>query len=64
MQDNMKLAGLNEKDIESIIKNNISKKSVQVKDMLILSVDKAGNGYLQTKKDEGMSFQTKRLVDK
>ena len=64
MQDNMKLAGLNEKDIESIIKNNISKKSVQVKDMLILSVDKAGNGYLQTKKDEGISFQTKRLVDK
>ena len=64
MQDNLKLSGLEEKDVIDIIKNNAPQKSLQVKDILILSVDMAGNGYLQTKKDEGISFQTKRLVKK
>ena len=64
MQENLSVANIGETEIKNIIKDNVEKKEVQIKDVLVLSIDKMGNGYLQLKKEGGLSFHTKRLVQK
>lgn len=59
MQENLKVAGLNRDNVKKILKTqNIE----NIKQVLLLSVDKAGNGYIQPTKGEGKEFATERLV--
>lgn len=62
MKENMIIAGINEKEVIDIVNKNLEEKINNVKQVLILSIDKNGEGYLQLKKGEGFSFTTKRLV--
>lgn len=59
MKENLKVAGLDEVGVNEILKGQ---KIEKVKDVLILSVDQGGKGYVQTMKGEGREFATKRLV--
>lgn len=59
MKDNLKVAKLDEKQVENILKEQ---KVKSTKEVLLLSVDQTGQGYLQTLKGEGKEFTTKRLV--
>lgn len=58
LKDNMALAGLQETEVAEIVKKEMNSK---VKDVLVLTIEKSGRGYIQLKKDKGKSFQTKRL---
>ena len=62
MKENIELAGINEDEIQKIISQN-SSKSKKIKDVLLLTIDKTGQTYLQMKEGEGISFQSKRLVE-
>ena len=62
MKENMKIAGISEEDVMNIINKNSKEKINNIKHVLVLSVDKNGEGYLQLMKGEGLSFTTKRLV--
>lgn len=62
MKENIELAGINEEEIQKIISQN-SPKSKKIKDVLLLTIDKTGQTYLQMKEGEGISFQSKRLVE-
>ncbi|MBE7073670.1 MAG: DUF421 domain-containing protein [Clostridiales bacterium] len=59
MKDNCALAGINEQELSTIAKKQNCEK---LKDVLILSVDQSGEGYIQIQGGEGQSFKTKRLV--
>ncbi|MBQ8443860.1 MAG: DUF421 domain-containing protein [Clostridia bacterium] len=61
MKDNCALAGIDEKEITNIIKKQ---NCGSVKEILLLSIDKSGEGYIQPEGKEGKSFTTKRLVSK
>lgn len=63
IKENLALASLDEKEILKIVSKNSSKKKVSIKDILILSIDKAGEGFLQLKKGEGISFKSEGLVE-
>ncbi len=63
IKENILLAGVSQQEVQKIIKENNKNKNISIKDVLLLTVDKTGEGYLQTKKGEGISFQTKRLVE-
>ncbi len=58
LKDNMALAGLDEHRVVEVVKKETDAK---VKDVLVLTIEKSGRGYIQLKKDKGKSFQTKRL---
>lgn len=59
MKENLKVARLDEEKVNTILKKQ---KVYKIKDVLLLSVDQAGQGYIQTMKGEGREFVTKRLV--
>ncbi len=56
IKDNITLAGVSEQDIQNMIDKNGSGKQ-SIKDTLLLTLDKTGQGYFQSKKGEGKSFQ-------
>ncbi len=56
IKDNIALAGVSEQDIQNMIDENGSGKQ-SIKDTLLLTLDKTGQGYFQSKKGEGKSFQ-------
>lgn len=62
LKENVKIAGISIEEIKRIIDKNSGKKNASIKDVLILSIDKAGEAFLQLKKGEAISFSTKRLV--
>lgn len=59
MKDNCTLAGYDEKMINNIINQHGCK---NLKEVLLLSIDQAGEGYIQQKDAQGKPFTTKRLV--
>lgn len=59
IKENSELAGYNEEKILSLAVQNGAKK---LKDVLILQVDKKGNGFFQSKNGDGISFSVERLV--
>lgn len=61
MKDNVALSGLNEKEIICILQKNSQKHKASIKDTLLLTIDKSGQGYLQLMKGQGISFKTKEL---
>lgn len=61
MKDNLTVAKLDEGQVKEILKGQ---KIGNIKDVLLLSLDQAGNGFLQPMKGEGREFFTKRLVKK
>ena len=60
IKENLLLAGIEETEVANIVKQNAG--STPIKDVLLLTVDKQGNGYIQMKKGEGKTFKGKRLV--
>ena len=61
MKDNMALSGLSEKELVNILQKNSQKPNASVKDTLLLTIDKSGQGYLQLMKGQGTAFKTKEL---
>lgn len=59
LKENSMLAGLSEEEIKKLIS---AQDGGNLKNVLILSVDQRGEGYIQMKNKEGKTFQTKRLV--
>lgn len=59
MEENCALAGINSKEIKDLIDKE---GQGNLKDVLLLSVEQNGNGYIQLKGKEGKTFQVKRLV--
>lgn len=64
IKENMTLASLNENQIVDIINKQTKQENQKIKNVLLLSIDQKGEGYLQMKKGEGLTFKTKRLVQK
>lgn len=62
IDENIALAGLSEEKIQKLLTKNSAQKNVKVKDTLLLTIDQNGECYLQFKKGEGKTFQTKGLV--
>lgn len=62
IKENLALAGFSEEEVKSLIKKQSNK--ISLKEVLLLTVDQTGEGYLQTLKGRGQSFKTKRLVSK
>ena len=58
LEDNVALAVLDKQKVEQLVKKEANAK---VKDVLVLSIEKSGKGYIQLKKNKGKSFQTKGL---
>ncbi len=58
MNENITLAGLDEKSVQKIVEKEGGGK---IKEILLLTVDKTGQSYIQTMKGEGKSFQTKEV---
>ena len=58
LKDNIALADVTEQEIDMMIESCNNKKSL-TKDVLLLTLDRAGQGYLQMKKGEGQTFQWK-----
>ena len=61
LEDNVALAVLDKQKVERLVKKEANAK---VKDVLVLSVEKSGKGYIQLKKNKGKSFQTKGLGER
>lgn len=59
LKENIKLAGYDEKQTIDLIKNQ--NKQTRLKDVLLLTIDQTGQGFIQEKGKEGKNFQTKRL---
>lgn len=59
LKENCVLAGYDDEKIAKLLQKNSCQK---IKDILLLCVDKAGEGYIQVKGKEGKSFQTKGMV--
>ena len=64
VKENLALSSMEEKDILEIANRNYAGKKISIKDILLFSIDKSGESYLQLKRGEGKTFQTKRLVQK
>ena len=60
LKENIALAGLKEEDVKKLA--NKEKKNVKIKEILLLTINQLGEGYLQLLNGEGKTFQTKRLV--
>ena len=60
IKENVVLAGLRENDILALVYKQTGAKSI--KEILILTLDKMGQGYIQTLKSAGKTFQSKRLA--
>lgn len=61
LKENVALAGVDNEKIEKLISKNGGKGGV--KNVLLLTLDQTGQGYLQMMEGEGKTFQTKRLVE-
>ena len=59
MKENLVLAGYDEKKVEDLIQRN---EKGSIKSCLLLTIDQAGQGYIQMNKGEGKTFQEKGLV--
>ncbi len=64
IKENIALAGVSQKEISDLVKENSNSKNCSIKDVLLLTINKTGQAYLQMKQGEGLSFQSKRLVSK
>lgn len=62
IDENIALAGIGEDKIIKLLQENSDKKNIKVKDALLFTIDQNGECYLQFKKGEGKTFNTKRLV--
>jgi uncharacterized membrane protein YcaP (DUF421 family) len=60
LKENMNLAGLSETEISNIIKDSGEKGGT--KNVLLLTIDQTGSGYIQMMKGEGKKFQTKAVA--
>lgn len=58
LKENMNLANMQEKEVAELVKKEGMAK---VSDVLVLTIEQSGNGYIQLKKGKGKSFQAKRL---
>lgn len=63
IKENIALAEISEKEVLKIVKENSKTKNSKIKDVLLLTIDRTGQTYLQMKKGEGRSFQSKRVVE-
>lgn len=61
VKENLALASISESELIEIARKT-TKNNVNIKDILILSIDQSGESYLQLKKGQGISFKSKRLV--
>ena len=59
MKENSALAGIDEKQIGQIIKD---KANGTIKNCLLLTIDQAGEGYIQMNKGEGKTFNTNQKL--
>lgn len=62
IKENLALAGFKEQNVQDLIKKQENK--IKLKEILLLTVDQKGEGYLQTLNGTGKSFHAKRLVNK
>ena len=60
IKENIELANISQGVIEDIINKN--SKGASVKDVLLLTLDRTGEGYLQLKKGEGKTITAKKVV--
>ena len=60
IKENIELANISQGVIEDIINKN--SKGASVKDVLLLTLDRMGEGYLQLKKGEGKTITAKKVV--
>ena len=60
IKENVELANISQGEIENIINKN--SKGTSVKDVLLLTLDRTGEGYLQLKKGEGKTITAKKVV--
>ena len=60
IKENIELANISQGEIEDIINKN--SKGSSVKDVLLLTLDRTGEGYLQLKKGEGKTITAKKVV--
>lgn len=60
IKENIELANISQGEIEDIINKN--SKGASVKDVLLLTLDRTGEGYLQLKKGEGKTITAKKVV--
>ena len=60
IKENVELANISQGVIEDIINKN--SKGASVKDVLLLTLDRTGEGYLQLKKGEGKTITAKKVV--
>lgn len=56
IKDNIALAGVSEEEIKQMI-NKYGNNEQSIKNILLLTLNKVGEGYLQTKTGEGVTFQ-------
>ena len=56
IKDNIALADVSEEEIKQMI-NKYGNNEQSIKNILLLTLNKVGEGYLQTKKGEGVTFQ-------
>ena len=59
LKENSTLAGIDEKHIQQLIKDN---GNGSIKDCLLLTIDQSGQCYIQMNKSSGKEFSTQRLV--
>ena len=59
LKENLALSNLSEDKVKEIVKKQTSSK---IKDVLVLTIEQSGDGYIQLKSGEGKSFQEERLV--
>lgn len=59
LKENIELAGYNEQEVKQLI--NKQEKKTSLKNILLLTVDQAGEGYIQTMNGEGKSFKTEKM---
>ena len=60
IKENIEFANISQGEIEDIINKN--SKGASVKDVLLLTLDRTGEGYLQLKKGEGKTITAKKVV--
>ena len=58
LKDNLPLANITEDEVQDLLIKTNGKNS-HIKDVLLMTIDKAGQGYLQMKKGEGKTFEKK-----
>lgn len=58
MKENLKVARIDEEKVNEILSENGAKK---IKEVLILTIDKAGEAYIQLKEGEGKAFKSEAL---